>query len=53
MRWVAIPEDAPKNQAKSMFDETWMRALEELGQNMGADTSSWKTEVSSIYAVAD
>jgi hypothetical protein len=50
-RWVAIPEDAPKNQTKDMFDETYMLALEELGRRMGADPTSWNTEVPSIYSL--
>ena len=50
-RWVDIPADAPKNTGKSMFDREWMVALEELGREMGADPSSWKSEVPSIYAL--
>ena len=52
-RWVAIPEDAPKNQTKDMFDRDYMLALEELGREMGADPSSWKTKVPSIYSLGE
>jgi hypothetical protein len=49
-RWVSIPDDAPKKDTKHMFDEDHMRALEALGKKMGADPSSWKTEVPAIYS---
>jgi hypothetical protein len=49
-RWVAIPEDAPKKGTKAMFDKDYMLALEEMGRTMGADPSSWKTEVPLVYS---
>jgi len=33
-----------------MFDKEYMVALEELGKKMGADPSSWQTDVPPIYA---
>ena len=52
-RWVAIPDDAPKKGTKSMFDKEYMVAMEELGKKMGADPSSWQTEVPQIYTFED
>jgi len=52
-RWVAIPDDAPKRATKQMFDREYMVALEELGKKMGADPSSWNTDVPSIYSFED
>jgi hypothetical protein len=49
-RWVAIPEDAPKKGTKEMFDKEYMLALEELGRQLGADPSSWNSEVPRIYS---
>ena len=48
-RFVAIPDDAPKNKTKDMFDRDYMIALEDLGRKMGADPSSWLTEIPSVY----
>jgi hypothetical protein len=48
-RFVSIPDDAPKNKTKDMFDRDYMLALEDLGRKMGADPSSWRTEIPSIY----
>jgi hypothetical protein len=52
-RWVAIPEDAPKKGTKDMFDKEYMLQLEELGHKMGADPSSWSTEVPKLYTFED
>jgi hypothetical protein len=52
-RWVAIPEDAPSTDSKEMFDQQYMRALEALGRRMGADPSSWNSEVPPIYSLED
>ena len=49
LRWVAIPDDAPKKATKQMFDKEYMVKLQELGKKMGADPSSWKTEIPQIY----
>jgi predicted acylesterase/phospholipase RssA len=49
-RWVAIPEDAPKPATTAMFDKDYMLALEELGREMGADPSIWKTDVPLVYS---
>jgi hypothetical protein len=48
-RYVAIPDDAPQNETKDMFDRDYMIALEELGRTMGADPASWRTDVPSPY----
>jgi hypothetical protein len=32
------------------FDKDYMLALEEMGRTMGADPSSWKTEVPLVYS---
>jgi len=53
LRWVAIPEDAPKQGGKGMFDQDYMVALEELGRRMGADPSVWSTEVPHIYSFGE
>ena len=44
--WVAIPPDAqlPEADPDNMFDEGYMRALVELGREIGADPGSWHTE---------
>ena len=34
-----------------MFDRQHMRALQELGRKMGADPSSWQTEIPDAYTV--
>jgi predicted acylesterase/phospholipase RssA len=47
--YVSIPDDAPKNDTGDMFDRDYMIALEDLGREMGADPSSWKTEIPSAY----
>ena len=51
LRLVSIPEDAPKKTTKEMFDRDYMRQLEELGREMGADPSSWQTSIPSPDAV--
>jgi predicted acylesterase/phospholipase RssA len=48
---VSIPNDAPEKSTKGMFDQEHMRALQELGRKMGADPSSWQTEVPDAYTV--
>jgi predicted acylesterase/phospholipase RssA len=48
---VSIPSDAPEKKTKEMFDREHMRALQELGRQMGADPSSWQTEIPDAYAV--
>lgn len=44
--WIAIPEDAelPEPNPSNMFDEKYMRALVDLGRELGADPDSWHTE---------
>jgi hypothetical protein len=49
-RMVAIPANAPKPKTNQMFDKDYMIQLEELGRNMGADPSSWRTEVPFAYS---
>jgi len=46
---VSIPPDTPPSTSKEMFDKAYMLGLEELGRTMGADPSSWTTEVPSPY----
>jgi predicted acylesterase/phospholipase RssA len=48
---VSIPNDAPKKTSKVMFDQDYMRALEDLGRKMGADPSSWSDAIPSAYRV--
>jgi hypothetical protein len=48
-RFVAIPDDAPESPHGKMFDKAFMTQLEELGRRMGADPSSWRTEVPEIH----
>jgi predicted acylesterase/phospholipase RssA len=48
-RMVAIPTDAPKNESGEMFDQDYMRALEDLGHQMGADPKSWTDVIPSAY----
>jgi hypothetical protein len=48
-RMVAIPTDAPKNESGEMFDQDYMRALEDLGRQMGADPKSWTDVIPSAY----
>jgi len=49
LRMVAIPEDAPAGKANDLFDKAYMLELEKLGRTMGADPSSWTTEIPSAY----
>jgi predicted acylesterase/phospholipase RssA len=49
-RMVAIPANAPKPKTNQMFDKDYMIQLEELGRNMGADPSSWRTELPFGYS---
>lgn len=49
-RFVAIPADAPQPETKEMFDKKNMLQLEELGRNMAADPSVWRTEVPDAYS---
>jgi predicted acylesterase/phospholipase RssA len=49
--FVSIPNDAPEKKTKEMFDQQHMRALQELGRKMGADPSSWQTEIPDAYTV--
>ncbi|MEN1705031.1 MAG: patatin-like phospholipase family protein [Planctomycetota bacterium] len=44
VRWVAVPKDADLPESDDMFDETYMRALIELGRAMGRDPASWREE---------
>ena len=44
-RFVAIPDDAPEVPHHTMFDKEFMTKLEELGREMGAEPSSWRTEI--------
>jgi len=48
-RVVAIPEDAPAGKAHDLFDKAYMLELEKLGRTMGADPSSWRTDIPSAY----
>jgi hypothetical protein len=43
LRYVAIPQDFGIPDSDRMFDARTMRALVELGRQMGADPSSWRT----------
>ena len=50
---VSIPDDAPtKTNKKEMFDQKYMRALQDLGRKMGADPSSWTDTIPSAYRVS-
>jgi hypothetical protein len=44
MRYVAIPQDFAIPGTEEMFDAETMKALVELGHNMGTDPTSWRTE---------
>jgi hypothetical protein len=44
LRYVAIPQDFEVPDSDRMFDGRSMRALVELGRQMGADPRSWRTE---------
>jgi hypothetical protein len=44
---VAVPEDAPAGKADDLFDKEYTLELEKLGRTMGADPSSWTTEIPS------
>ena len=46
---VGIPASAPTDETKDMFDQDYMRALEDLGRQMGADPESWTDVVPSAY----
>lgn len=46
----AIPQDGPKQESEELFDRQYMIQLEELGREMGADPSVWRTEVPSAYS---
>ena len=48
---TSIPDDAPRRKTEEMFDREYMRELGNLGRKMGADPSSWTTEVPSAYRV--
>jgi len=48
---VSIPADAPESKTSEMFDQEYMRALEDLGRKMGADPSSWTDQIPSAYQV--
>jgi len=48
-RLVAIPDDAFRDAPDEMFDQDYMIGLEELGRTMGADPSSWTTEIPSPF----
>jgi predicted acylesterase/phospholipase RssA len=50
---VSIPDDAPKKTTKEMFDQKYMRALQDLGRKMGADPSSWTNAIPSAYRVRE
>jgi predicted acylesterase/phospholipase RssA len=51
--FVSIPDDAPQKTTKEMFDREHMRTLQELGRKMGADPSSWQTEIPDPYTVEE
>lgn len=44
MRYVAIPQSFPIPDSDDMFDKEAMRRLLKLGRDMGANSSSWKSE---------
>ena len=48
-RFVALPDDSPREPHGEMFDKEFMLQLEELGRKMGADPSSWRTEIPEIH----
>jgi hypothetical protein len=43
LRYVAIPQDFKVPEGDQIFDARTMRALVELGRQMGADRRSWRT----------
>jgi len=51
IRLVSIPETAPEQQTKDMFDKAYMTSLGDLGRAMGANPSSWETELDAPFAV--
>jgi len=51
LHMISIPEDAPNQTTKEMFDQEWMIQLEDLGRKMGADPSSWTVVIPSAYQV--
>jgi len=53
LHYVAIPEDAPKQATKEMFEKKYMLQLQELGRRMGADPSSWLKDIPSAYGAED
>ena len=48
-RYVAIPGDAPKKKTHQLFERDFMIQLEQLGLEMGADPSSWRSEVPDLH----
>ena len=47
LRLVSIPDDAPHNATGDMFDRDYMRAMEALGRQIGADPSRWSETIPS------
>ncbi|MGB5550779.1 MAG: hypothetical protein WBO74_09815, partial [Thermoanaerobaculia bacterium] len=50
VRIVSIPQEAPQPETTEMFDKEYMIKLEDMGREMGADPSVWRTEVPSAYS---
>jgi predicted acylesterase/phospholipase RssA len=49
LRLVSMPDDSPENRSDEMFDQAYMRALQDLGRSMGADPSHWTDTIPSAY----
>jgi predicted acylesterase/phospholipase RssA len=52
-RYVSIPDDAPRKKTHELFEHDYMVQLEELGLKMGADPSSWRTQVPDIHWLSE
>jgi predicted acylesterase/phospholipase RssA len=52
-RFVAIPDDAPEKKTHELFEHDYMVELEALGVEMGADPSSWRTEIPDIHWLSE
>jgi hypothetical protein len=44
MHFVAIPQDYGITYSRNLFDSELMQSLVDLGETMGADSASWKTQ---------
>jgi hypothetical protein len=48
-RLTSIPSDAVTNKTDEMFDQDYMVELENLGRTLGADPTSWTSEIPSPF----